>query len=123
MSGRAAVARAVLALDAAGCVGAALAVAAVPGLVERVDAAGRARVPLAVALGLTSALLASGTVRRDPTRRALALAGLVNVGWTITCLMTFRSRPTRTGSVLVATTALLDATAAAAQIALARSAD
>lgn len=122
MNGTARAARAVLTLDAAGCAGAALAVAAVPGLVERLDATGRARAPLALALGLTSALFASGAARRDPTRRALLLAGLANAGWTAACLATFRSRPTRAGSVLVAATALLDATAAAAQAALARNA-
>lgn len=114
------VARAVLALDAAGCAAAATALAVLPRRSKRVEVTGPARTTLVVALGATSALLASGAVPQAPTRRALARAAGVNTVWVLACLASLCSRPSRRWSLLIATTAVLDAAAAVAQLALAR---
>ncbi len=111
-------ARAVLALDAAGCAATAVGIGAVDAMLRPVDPTLRSRLPLVAALSATAVVCASGAVRRRPPRAALATAAGINGLWTAVCLFGWRSRPSRIGSRLVLATAALDASVGAAQWAL-----
>lgn len=109
------IARAVLAADAAGCVGAGIAVLATPRLGARAQPISTVRVPLSVCLAITGAALVSCV--REPNEAALNRAARVNVAWAVGCaasLILDRSHTPLTRA-LVATTGLLDASIAVLQ--------
>jgi hypothetical protein len=111
-------ARAVLALDAAGCAATAIGVGAVDALLRPVDPSLRSRRPIVAALTVTALACASGAARRRPPPAALATAAAINGAWTVACLAGSRGRPSRLGSTLVLATAALDASVGATQWAL-----
>lgn len=112
---RAGFARGLLVLDGVGCAAAGGVVLASKPLVRFVDPSLRARVPLAVALGATSALLLAGARRPEPANPDLERAAAVNAAWAATCLVALARPASTTGAVLIAVTAVLDGATGAAQ--------
>lgn len=111
-------ARAVLAVDGAGCAAAAVTIAGSERFAGSFDPSLRSRRPVAVALGATSALLIASAVRDRPTNRDLERAALVNTGWVGACLAGLAAPPPRAGVLILAATAVLDGAAAAVQLSL-----
>lgn len=108
-------ARLVLAADAVGCAVAGAAACSWESLVREVDPDLRSRRLLAGALFGTSAALGAGALRQAPRRADLTIAALTNVGWVAACVLALRRPRSRIGTGLIATTAVLDGAAAAAQ--------
>lgn len=113
------VARIILGLDAAGCAAAAVTLALSPRAARVVDPSLRSRQPVIAALAGTAGVLGIGAGREAGLRESLQLAALMNSGWVAGCLVALCRRPTRPATALIATTAALDAGAAAAQCYLA----
>ncbi len=111
-------ARGVLIADAVGCAAAASLVLSNERAVGSFAPSQRARGSVAIALGATSALLVAGAVGKQPTNRDLELAAGVNAGWVTACLLGLLHRPSRTGKVILASTAVLDGAASIAQLTL-----
>lgn len=108
-------ARTVLAADGAGCAAAAFAVLCSDRVLGAVDPSLRSRRPVALALGVTSAVLLAGAARARPRAEDLTGAAVMNAGWVATCLLALAGRPSAAGAALLTGTAVFDATAAALQ--------
>lgn len=104
--------------DGAGCLAGAAAVAGVRDLARAVDPSGRARFPLALAMGLTGAGLLMSS-RAPAPERSLRPAAAVNAAWVCACLAGLPGR-SGTGRLLVGATAVLDGVAGLSQVFLAR---
>lgn len=114
--------RMVLLLDAAGCAATAGLLTLTPAALRPVDQSLKSRWPVAAALAGTSAACAYGARSASPTRIGLRGAALLNAAWVTACLKTLTHDHDRTGTALVATTAVMDATMGAVQWLLSRDA-
>lgn len=111
-------ARTVLATDGAGCAAAAALVLGSAEIVRSIDPSLKVRWPAAAALVATSTLLVTGALRDEPRDQDLERAAGVNLGWVAICLAGLLWHQSRSGAVVLASTAVLDAAAATAQLAL-----
>lgn len=114
--------RGVLLLDATGCAATAGLLTLTPSALRPVDPSLTSRWPIVAALVATSAACACGARSTSPTRGDMRVAALLNSGWVIACLITLARDRDRTGTALVATTAVLDASMGVAQWALSHAA-
>lgn len=108
-------ARAILAVDGCGCALAAVAALGSHRFGRSVELISKSRVPLAVALSMTSGLLLSSAASARVRNADLERAATINSIWAIACLVGLRYPQTRVSRTLVAATAALDGGAAVVQ--------
>lgn len=108
-------ARAILATDGFGCALAAVAALGSRRFGPAVEPISKVRVPLAVALSVTSGLLLSSAGCAQVLDADLERAAMVNSIWVFACLTGLRCPQTRLSRTLLAATAALDGGAAVVQ--------
>lgn len=109
------VAKTLLIADGIGCLVAMGTVMAVKRPMDEIDRTGAARRPVAVALGVTGALLLAGGRRAKVRNRDLGTAATINSAWVIACLYGMQKNPSELGTALLAATAVADASAGIGQ--------